>query len=240
MTESTVPVPPDEGVFARAIGILTAPRRTFEGIVHNPRPAAILFLATAVIALATSLPQFTERGRQAALDMQVQQIEKFTGQPVSDEQYAQMESRMKYSVYITPVATFIFTPIVAIVIAGIYWAIFNALLGGTAAFKQVLGVITHSMVISAIGVALGAVVMYFKGSVSALGPFNLAALVPMLDEKSFIVQFLSFIDPVRVWSIIVTSIGLGVLYKRKSGNIAIALLVLYAIIACGYAAFTSR
>ena len=62
----------------------------------------------------------------------------------------------------------------------------------------------------------------------------------LLDEKSFIVQFLSFIDPFRVWSIIVTSIGLGVLYKRKSGNIAIALLVLYAIIACGYAAFTSR
>jgi hypothetical protein len=75
MTELTVPVPQDEGVLARAIGILTSPKRTFEGIVQNPRPAAILFLATAVIALATSLPQFTERGRQAALDMQVQQVE---------------------------------------------------------------------------------------------------------------------------------------------------------------------
>jgi len=90
-----VPVPQDEGVLARAIGILTSPKRTFEGIVQNPRPAAILFLATAVIALATSLPQFTERGRQAALDMQVQQVEKFTGQPVRDEQYARMQTGMK-------------------------------------------------------------------------------------------------------------------------------------------------
>ena len=82
MTESTMPAPPDEGVLARAIGILTSPRRTFEGIVKNPRPAAILFLCVTVIALATSLPQFTERGRQAALDMQVQNTEKITGQPM--------------------------------------------------------------------------------------------------------------------------------------------------------------
>jgi len=240
MTESTVPVPPDEGVFARAIGILTSPRRTFEGIVQNPRPAAILFLATAVIALATSLPQFTERGRQAALDMQVQQMEKFTGQPVSDEQYARMQTGMKYGAYFSPIAIFIGMPLVAIVFSGIYWAIFNALLGGTASYKQVMGIITHSMVITALGYALGAVVMYFRGTVSAMGPFNLSALVPMLDEKNFLVQFLSFIDPFRVWGIIVTSIGLGVLYRRKAGNIAIGLLILYGLIAAGFAAFLSR
>jgi hypothetical protein len=240
MTELTVPVPQDEGVLARAIGILTSPKRTFEGIVQNPRPAAILFLATAVIALATSLPQFTERGRQAALDMQVQQVEKFTGQPVSDEQYARMQTGMKYSAYFSPIAIFVFTPVVALVFAGIYYLIFNAILGGTATYKQVTGIVTHSMVISAVGYALGAIVMYFRGTVSAMGPFNLGALVPMLDEKSFLVQFLSFIDPFRVWSIIVTSIGLGVLYKRKSGNIAITLLIIYAIFACGYAAFASR
>ncbi len=118
--------------------------------------------------------------------------------------------------------------------------IFNAILGGTATFKQVLGIVTHSMVISALGVAVGAPVMYIKGTMSSMGPFNLAALVPMLEEKSFLVQFLGFIDPFRVWSIIVTAIGLGVLYKRKSSNIAIALLVVYALIAGGVAAFFSR
>lgn len=240
MTESTVPVPPVQGVLARAIGILTSPRRTFEGIVQNPRPAAILFLATLVIALATSLPQFTEKGRQATLDMQVQQMEKFTGQPVTDDQYARMQTNMKYGAYFTPVAIFLFTPIVVLVFAGIYFVIFNAILGGTATFKQVLGIITHSMVISALGVALGAPVMYLKGTMSSMGPFNLSALVPMLDEKSFLVAFLSFIDPFRVWSIIVTSIGLGVLYRRKSGTIATVLLVIYGLFAAGYAAFFNR
>lgn len=240
MTESTMPAPPDEGVLARAIGVITSPRRTFEAIVQNPRPVAILFLVALVIALATSLPQFTERGRQAALDMQVQQVEKFTGQPVSDEQYARMQTGMKYGAYFTPVAIFVFTPIGALVFAGIYFVIFNAILGGTATFKQVLAIVTHSMVISALGVALGAPVMYIKGTMSSMGPFSLAALVPMLEEKSFLVQFLGFIDPFRVWGTIVTAIGLGVLYKRKSGNIAIALLIVYALIAGGVAAFTSR
>jgi hypothetical protein len=239
MTESTVPVPPDEGVLARAVGIITAPRRTFEGVVKNPRPAAILFLCVLVIALATSLPQFTERGRQAALDMQVQQMEKFTGQPVSDEQYARMQVGMKYGAYFAPVGVFVITPIIVIVFAGIYFVIFNAILGGQATFKQVMGIVAHSMVISTLGAAIGAPIMYIKGTMSSMGPFNLAALVPMLEEKSFLVQFLGFIDPFRVWGTIVTAIGFGVLYKRNSTNIAIALLLVYALIAGGVALFTS-
>src|SRR5580765_6003848 len=115
MTELTVPVPQDEGVLARAIGIITSPRRTFEVIVRNPRPAAILFLVAVVIALATSLPQFTERGQQAALDMQVQQIERFSGQPVTDEVYARLQTQMRYSKYLTPVGVMIFTPIGALI-----------------------------------------------------------------------------------------------------------------------------
>jgi hypothetical protein len=240
MTESTMSAPPDEGVLARAIGILTSPRRTFEGVVQHPKPVVILLLTTLVIALATSLPQFTERGRQAALDMQVQQMEKFTGQPVSDEQYARMQTGMKYGAYFTPVAIFVFTPIIVLIFSGLYFVLFNAILGGTASFKQVVGIITHSSVITALGVALGAPIMYVRGTMSSMGPFNLGALLPMLDEKSFLVQFLSFIDPFRVWGLIVTAIGFSVLYRRKAGSIATVLLILYGLIAAGVAAFLSR
>jgi hypothetical protein len=240
MTESTVPAPPDQGVLARAIGVITAPRRTFEGIVQNPRPVAILLLTTLVIALATSLPQFTERGRQAALDMQVQQVEKFTGQPVSDEQYTLMQRNMKYGAYFAPIAIFVFTPVVVLIFTGLYFVVFNVILGGTATFKQALGILTHSSVITALGVALGAPLMYMKGTMSTMGPFNLGALLPMLDEKSYLVQFLGFIDPFRVWGIIVTAIGFSVLYRRKAGSIATVLLILYGLIAAGVAAFLSR
>jgi len=241
MTEPTTPAPPPaEGLFARAVGMFTSPGRTFEGVVRTPRPVGVLFLAAAITALATGLPQFTERGRQAALDMQQQQIEKFTGQPVTDETYARLEQQSRYGGYVTIVSVFIGSPIAVLVFGGLYWVVFNTVLGGTAAFKQVLAVVSHSTIISAVGVAVGAPIQYAKGTMSTTGPFNLGALVPMLDEKSFLANFLGFIDPFRVWGVVVTAIGLAVLYKRKSASIATALLILYALIAGGVAAWLSR
>ena len=49
MTEA-VAVPSDPGLLARAIGMLTSPRATFEKVVANPRPVGILFLVAVVIA----------------------------------------------------------------------------------------------------------------------------------------------------------------------------------------------
>ncbi len=240
MSEPSMPAPPEMGLFARAIGVLTSPRKTFEAVVANPRPVGIVFLVAVIIAAATALPQFTEKGRQATLDMQVQQIEKFTGQPVTDEMYSAMEKRSQYGGYVTAATVFIFTPVVTLFFGAIYWAIFNIVMGGTAAYKQVLAIVAHSSVVSTLGVALGVPIQYLKGSMSATGPFNLGALLPMLDEKSFLANFLGSIDLFRVWSILVTAIGLGVLYKRKTGPIAATLFIIYAVIAGGIAAYLSR
>ena len=237
MTDAVMPAPPAQGLLARAIGILTSPRRTFQGVVSHPLPIGIAFLSAVVIALATGLPQFSDRGRQAVLDMQVQQIEKFTGQPVSDEMYTTLQARSKYSAYWTLVSVFIFVPIGAIVFAGIYWGWFNVVLGGTASFKQVLAISTHTLVIGALAAVLAAPIQYLTGTMSTSGPFNLAALVPMLPEKSFLVEFLSFINPFTVWSIVVTAIGLSVLYKRKASRISMWLLGIYVLLIAAIATY---
>jgi hypothetical protein len=145
MPESTPTPAPEMGIIARAMGILTAPGRTFEVVVANPRPAAILLLVTLVMAIAASAPQFTEKGRLATLEMQVQTIERMTGQPISDQMYQQMATGAQSTRggYYAMISTFIFMPIVALFFTALYWAVFNAVLGGTASFKQVLGVITQ-------------------------------------------------------------------------------------------------
>jgi hypothetical protein len=122
-------------------------------------------------------------------------------------------------------------PIVCLFFAAIYWAIFNAILGGTAALKQVLAVVTHSQVITALGTAIGAPVMYMQGSLSMSGPFNLGALVPMLDETNLIARVLGATSVFTLWGIVVTAIGFGTLYRRKTTNIAVALLLVYFLIA---------
>jgi len=239
MTDAT-PVPaPAPGLFARAVGIISAPTETFKAVVANPKPAGMLFLVATVMALAIALPQFTESGRQAALDMQVQQTERFTGRQIDDAQYARMQTMGKYTPYISIVSMFIILPISALIFTAIYWVIFNAILGGMASFKQVLAVNTHAMVIGGLGTALGSPIQYMKGTASQVGPFNLGALVPMMDERSFIASFLGSISVFTLWGIAVTAIGLGVLYKRNSRNIAMAFFLVFALAVAGWAWFMS-
>src|SRR5688572_28801630 len=94
-TDPSIPSTADlPGLFSRAIGIITAPAATYAHVVRKPKVAGILFLVGLVIGLAQALPQLTERGRAAALELQVQQMERF-GVTVTDEVYQQMEQRSR-------------------------------------------------------------------------------------------------------------------------------------------------
>ena len=94
-----------------------------------------------------------------------------------------MEAMSKFNAAFSVGGAFIGLPIFTLIITALYWVVFNALLGGTAAFKQVLAVVTHSQVISALGAAIGAPIQMMQGTITMGGPFNLAALVPFLDES---------------------------------------------------------
>jgi hypothetical protein len=224
--------------------MIVSPGETFTSIVQTPRPAGILFLICLVIGLATGLPQFTERGRQATLDMQATQIERFTGQPVTPEAYAAMEQRAHFGGYITIVSVFIFLPVFTVLFGALYWVVFNALLGGTASFKQVLAIVAHSQVVSALGALVSAPIQYVQGTQTATGPFNLGALAPMLEPGSTLANILGGLSVFTIWQVIITAIGLGVLYRRKSGGIAIALVVVYvaivAVFAVGFSSMFGR
>jgi hypothetical protein len=238
MTEPTsaAAAVPDQNLLSRAIGIITSPGATFQTVVAYPRPAGILFVVCVVLALATGGPQFTARGRQAALDMQVQQTERLTGKPVTPEAYARMEQFGKYGGILAVVGIFVAVPLISLLFAAIYWAVFNAILGGTASFKQVLGIVTHSAVIGALGAVLAAPIQYIQGVQSTSGPFNLGAALPMLEPGSFLANYLGGINIFTVWSLIVTAIGLAVLYRRRSTGIAIGLVAAYLVLAAAMTA----
>jgi hypothetical protein len=76
-----------------------------------------------------------------------------------------------------------------------------------------------------------------QGSLSS--KTNLAVFLPMA-EGSFLGRLLGTIDVFLVWQLIVLAIGLGVLYRRKTGPIATTLFVIYGVIALMIAAVMSR
>jgi hypothetical protein len=244
MTDTVAVSVPDQGLLARAMGMIFAPAATFRTVVSAPRPVMILLFVALVTGLAAAGPQFTEHGRLAALAMQRQQTERFSGQPVTEAQAAQMERVSRYTPYLSVVGVFIVLPIFALLFTAVYWAVFNTILGGTAAFKQVLGIVTHSSVIGALAAVVSAPIIYLQDKApSFAGPFNLGALVPMLDPASFPVRFLNLVGVFTIWQIVVTGIGLSVLYRKKSTGITTALVCVYllvmAAIAAAFPSFTT-
>jgi hypothetical protein len=229
--------PAATNVFARFIGIITSPKETFARVVAHPKWLGMLVLTTLLVALFSALPMTTDAGKQAALDQQVASMKSF-GMDVSDDLYAQMEKGADRLPYTTAGFVLFISPIMAVIIAGVLFAIFNAALGGEASFKQVFAVLVHAGAVSALSTVFSGIINYFRGGSGSAA--NLGALLPMLPEDSFAANLLGTIDVFLVWYVIVLAMGLGVLYRRRTQPIAIALLVVYAVIALVIAVVKSR
>jgi hypothetical protein len=230
--------PAPQNLIARYIGMIVAPKDTFLGLVPVPRWLGMMALTAVIVAFFTALPLTTPEGQQAALDQQVQQMQSF-GFTVNDEMYAQMQKGAARMPYTTGITILVMTPIIAVIIAGIFFAIFNAALGGEASFKQVLAVLVHAGAVSSLSSVLTGTINYLRGT-SLTSVANLGALLPMLSDKSFAANLLGAIDIFLVWYIIVLAMGLAVLYKRRTQPIAISLLSVYAVIAIVIALVKSR
>ena len=213
-------------VFARFIGIITAPKATFQNVVAHPKILGMLILTAVIVAFGAALPMTTEAGKQAALDQQVAQLESF-GMQVNDEQYENMRKGMRIAPYTAAGSVLVATPIVLAIIAGILFAIFNAAMGGEACYKQVYAVLTHAGVVSSLGQLFVGPFNYLRGSTS--NPTTIGALLPMFDDASFIGKLLGMIDFFVIWWVIVLAIGLGVLYRRRTQPIAMTLFGIYAL-----------
>jgi hypothetical protein len=231
MTDVAPSPQPLPGLLSRVFGIIVSPKETFERVVETPRIFGMLALITILSGIGASAFTLTSAGQQAAVDFSAQQIERFSGQPPTDAQMAQIARQAPIQGYLTLASTIVILPIVMAIEAGVLFVIFNVLFGGTATFKQVYAVATHGAVISVLALAVAVPMQFARGVISMTGPANLGVLFPMLAENSVLSSFLGLIDFFRVWWIITLSIGLGVLYRRPTRGIALMLFGIYLVIA---------
>ena len=211
-------------LIARFIGVITAPKDTFQAVVANPTWLGMLAVVTIIVAVFVSLPLTTEGGQQSQLDNQVRAIEGF-GRPVDDQMYAAMQKGMRFAAVQTFFTILVAGPVMSVIIAGILFGVFTVI-GGQATFKQLFSVYVHSTVITAAAQLFIGPLNYFRQSMSSatnLGILNLA------DEGSYLGKLLGMIDLFWIWWLVVLSIGLGVLYKRRTASIAYGLFGVYAV-----------
>lgn len=220
------------GLFARIVGVITAPRATFESIVAHPRPFGVLFVMALLIGAAATLPQMlNEDLLRANVEMQTKMAERFGQPPLTAEKFEEAVVRARRFAPLGMVGAIVWLTILTIVFTAIYWVIFNAILGGMASFKQVLAINAHAHVITAIGAIAAAPIQYAQGTMSIAGPFTLGPLVSFLPDGHAVKSLFASTSVFLLWSIVVTAIGLAVLYRRKARNIAIGLIVAYLLIA---------
>ena len=222
-----------KGLFARIVGVLFSPRATYAAVAAHPRWLGVTAFVAIVIAAGYFALLSTEVGKQAAFDQQTQMLESF-GIKLNDQAYERMEAGIERARFTTPIGQLIGFPVVLAVFAGILLGIFNALLGGDATYKQVFAILAHSGVISALQAVFSIPLDYVRETLSS--PTTLKALLPFIDDATFLGRLLSTVDLFQVWGTISLAIGLGVLYKRRTTPIAISLFTVYFVILIAIAA----
>jgi Yip1-like protein len=226
-----------QSLAGRAIGILTSPRATYAGVAAHPRWLGALLLILVVSTTCLFAFLSTDIGRNAVLDQQVRQAEAFSGHPMTDAQYDRVQQMLPYSRYFAVGAQCVTLPLTALLIAGIAFAVFTALLGGDATFKQTFAIVVHSGMVLTVSQLFMTPLNYARETMSSAT--SLAVFAPFLDDASFPARVLGSIDLFILWWAISFAIGLGVLYKKRTGPIATGLILVYVAIGVIIAAFKS-
>jgi beta-lactamase regulating signal transducer with metallopeptidase domain len=222
------------------LGVLFSPRETFAAIVARPRWLGVMVVTLILTSAAYYMILGSQDMQDAIVDQQVRAIES-RGNAVSDEQVANMERFIGYLPVGYAVGVFVLGPLFGAAVAGIITGIFTTLMGGNGTFKQVFAVMNHAGVIPALSAVFVAGMLAIGAKPVGVRPpgANLGVFLPMLEETSFLAVMLRSIDMFLLWWMIVLAIGLGVLYKRRTGPIATTFIGLYVVIALLIAVFTS-
>jgi hypothetical protein len=234
--ESSSPATTSRNLPSRVIGVIFSPRATYADVAARPRWLGALAVVLLVSMAGTFSFLSTEVGKNAMLDQQVRTMESF-GVKMTDQTYDRMEQGVDRARYFGAVAQGITLPLAALLIAAIAFAVFNAAMGCDASFKQVYSIVAHSGVVLVLSQLVGLPLAYARETMA--GATNLAVFAPFLDESSFAARLLGSIDLFIIWWAVSLAIGLGVLYKKRTGPIATTLLIFYVAIGVVIAAVKS-
>lgn len=114
----------------------------------------------------------------------------------------------------------------------------NFIFGGKASFWIIMNVVAYAALIGFLGDCVRAIMIIMKDSMFV---YTGLGLLKPANDGSFIFYLLRQIDLFSIWRIIVTGIGLGVIYNMKPKKFVIVLFIvwiLFALLVAGANLFT--
>jgi hypothetical protein len=210
-----VNAPPAPPLHRRILDTFVAPRRLFAALDRDAPWFDVLLITTlAAVAAATLLP---DELFLAQVENPVDRL----GRPVVVT--SSPETVVHYGRYLAMLSALGGHPVLAFALAGVLSLCFSVLGGGAATYRQYLAVVSHALLVPALGtlILLGA-----SAVASAPVSFNLALLAPGLEPGGLALRLLAGIDPFTVWMLLVCAAGVATLDRRRSWVSASALLLL--------------
>jgi hypothetical protein len=93
----------------------------------------------------------------------------------------------------------------------------------------VYAIVAHSGFVLALAPIFVLPLDYVRESLTS--PTAVAVFLPFLEENTFMSRLLGTIDLFYIWWLVNLAIGLAVLYRRRTGSIAVTLLIIYVVLA---------
>jgi Yip1 domain len=214
----------------RMLGVMYAPRATFESLAAAPRWGDVLVLTFLVTALSSALLFETETGRLALLDQWERTALAF-GQPVGDSEYAALSRASDNGTVYAIASAFASGPLLAVALSGILFTLLQWLPGTRdgVRFQQVLAVVAHAGVILALRQVIAAPVVYARETLAS--PTTLNLFFASLDESSPLARFSGVLDLFVIWWIAVLAIGMSVVCRRPAPRLALSFMGAYLVMA---------
>jgi hypothetical protein len=211
--------------------VLWHPRSKMTEVARRPVFISTWIGVLVVVSMLGAGFLSTSIGHQALVDERVRVVEALGGR-VDDATYAALESNPPFVMYLTSGGRLLLAPPVTLAVALGILAL--ARIEGTVVrLASALAIAVHASVVLAVQQVVAVPLHYVRESLT--NPTNLAGLVGVFDESSWVARLLGSVDIFAVWWLWLLALGLGAATSRPSSRYLWRLALVYVGIAASVA-----
>lgn len=198
----------------RIIQVFIAPATLFDALKTTPRwiGAALVVIGLGLVVQALVPVELIREMALASLPSDA-----------PPEQVAAIEQFMGVSNVIRWVGTFVFPILIMLFVSGFILLVWNAILGGEAAFPAILACTAHSYIVWAAGGLITLPLVLARQDLRTT--FSLHLLTPWLDSGSYAYRFMAGLNLFGIWTMILLGVAVSRLYPKVSATSASIVMV---------------
>ena len=250
--QTPVEEPARLGPLARLTGTLLSPGETFADVSRKPTWIAPMIIAILTVLAATLFFQWrVHPDWDSIFRTQIQKRLQSTNQSLTEEQMQQQLSISKTIAKFSPIIAAVFTPIIYVILAGIF-ALGLMFIQAKTTFKKILSVVAWSSAaisIVATVVMMASLMIRDQESLrsidptqaSGIVPTNVAAFLPS-GTSAVIKAVAGSLDIFTIWTLILLTIGFAAIAgsrkitTRKTATVVFGFWVIFVLIKVVWAA----